>query len=97
MHYHCVEENGDIVDLVPFCCDACHQQWCRDTGTTYGGWYGAQEGGDYVEFCANCGVVAGGAYECDCQRDNVVVGRFVSDEGERCEHGNWIQLPASSL
>ena len=95
MHYHYMEdESGDVVDLVPLCSDACHRDWA---GEDYQGWSGCHEGSDSVEFCANCGVVAGGTYECDCQRDNVVVNRFLSDEGEKCEHGHWLQLPACFL
>lgn len=91
MHYHIVEDaEGDVVDLIPFCCDACNR---AHMGDAYAGWNGCMEGGDNVEFCAECGVVAGGGYECDCQRDNVVVNRFRQDKGEKCRHGHWIQLP----
>lgn len=94
MHYHFVEDTkGDVVDLVSFCCDECHADYCAKNGLRYGGWNGAHEGGDSVEFCMNCGVVAGGGYECEHQRDNVIVNRFLSDEGEKCECGHWIQLP----
>lgn len=93
MHYHFIEFQGDLVDLVPFCSDACHQAWCEEEGIEYEGWNGCQEGGDYIEFCANCGVVAGGEYQCDHQRDNISVNRFLSEDGEKCEHGHWIQLP----
>jgi hypothetical protein len=95
MHYH-ITENGDgnVVDLIPFCSDACHREYCAaHSDLEYHGWNGCQEGGDTVEFCAQCGVVAGGTYECDCQRDNVVVNRFRCDDGEKCEHGHWVQLP----
>jgi hypothetical protein len=98
MHYHYIEDNkGDLVDLVPFCSDSCHVAWCESNAETYGGWNGCQEGGDSVEFCANCGVVTGGTYECDEQRDNVVVNRVLSTDGEKCSHGHWIQLPSSYL
>ena len=100
MHYHYVTkqwDDNDIEDIVPFCCDSCHRDWCRDNGEKYDGWNGCQEGSDYVEYCANCGVVAGGAYICDCQRDNVVVNRILSEHGEQCEHGNWIQLPSERV
>ncbi len=100
MHVHIVENGeGNVVDAVPFCCDTCHRDWCDkhpDIGP-YGGWNGCQEGGDYPEFCANCGVFCGGELQCNHQRDNVVVNRFVSDTGEKCQHGNWIQLPANML
>jgi len=98
MHYHYVEDSrGDVVDLIPFCSDSCHRDYCQEHGLAYGGWSGCQEGGDSPEYCAACGTYAGGSFECDCQRDNVLVGRFMSDTGEKCEHGNWLQLPASYL
>ena len=98
MHYHFfTDTQGNLVELVPFCCDACHRQWCDTHDLLYGGWNGCQEGGDYAEFCANCGTFAGGAPECPCQRDNVVVNRFRSEEGEKCEHGHWLQMPAKLL
>lgn len=94
MHYHYIEDpTGQLVDLVPFCSDNCHREWCATNEESYQGWNGCQEGSDYVEFCAQCGVVAGGAYQCDHQRDNVVVDRFLSPDGEQCDHGHWIQLP----
>ena len=98
MHYHMIEDDtGDLVDIVHFCSDACHRQWCEDNDEKYGGWNGCNEGSDSVEFCDNCGVVAGGTYECDCQRDNVVVNLFLSEEGEKCEHEHWLQVPACFL
>jgi hypothetical protein len=94
MHYHHVEDSrGELVELIPFCCDNCNRQWCNDNGATYAGWNGCQEGSDSVEFCANCGTVAGGNYQCNCQRDNVVVNRFRSARGIKCRHKNWLQLP----
>ena len=96
MHTHLIEDaNGDICDVVYFCSDGCHHDYCvAHPDLSYEGWNGCHEGGGSVEFCAQCGVAAGGTYECECQRDNVVVGRFVCDTGEKCEHGNWLQLPA---
>ena len=93
MHIHLIERNGDVVDLIPFCSDTCHRKYCADNMLTYDGWNGCNEGGDGVDFCAQCGVVAGGDYECEHQRDNIVVNRFVCDDGEKCECGCWIQLP----
>jgi len=95
MHVHYLHDaKGDVVEIIPFCSDACHQDYCeRHPDLKYEGWNGCNEGGDSVEFCAECGVVAGGAYECDCQRDNVVVNRIGREHGEQCKHGNWIQLP----
>jgi len=98
MHIHCVEDTkGDVIDVIPFCSDGCHRDYCREHGLAYGGWFGCQEGGDYPEWCAQCGVFAGGEAECSCQTDNVVVGRFLCDKGEKSEHGHWIQLPASMV
>ena len=92
MHYHYIEDStGDVVDLVPFCCDARHRAWCDETGETYGGWNGCNEGGDYPEWCEWCGVFAGGTAQCECQLRNVVVNRFRCDEPELCEHGNVLQ------
>jgi hypothetical protein len=34
---------------------------------------------------------------CKHQRDNVVVNHFRSTKGEKCRHGNWLQLPADHL
>lgn len=93
MHYHHLTERGEVVDLVPFCCDACHRDWCEAEGIAYDGWSGCHEGSDYPEWCASCGTFAGGTAECDCQRDNILVNRFPSAEGERCECGNWLQIP----
>lgn len=100
MHYHYVnDESGDLCDTIAFCCDPCHRAYMDahpDLGE-YQGWNGCHEGGDSPEFCANCGVFAGGTPECDCQRDNVLVGRFASEAGEKCIHGHWMQLPWGML
>jgi len=99
MHIHIVENgDGNVVDVIPFCSDSCHRAYCAaHADLPYGGWNGCNDGGDSVEFCAQCGVVAGGTCECDCQRDNVVVNRFASDAGDKCQHGHWLQLPARLL
>lgn len=99
MHYHeRDDERGDLVELVPFCCDSCHVEWCRVKGIEYGGWNGAHESADYSEYCANCGVIASaGEDSCEHQQDNVIVNRFTTEEGETCEHGNWIQLPRERI
>ena len=92
MHYHLrCDAVGDVVEAVPYCSDACHRE---GAGNAYGGWNGCQEGGDYPEWCDNCGVFAGGTPQCEHQANNVVVNRFASTDGEKCECGNWIQLPA---
>lgn len=98
MHYHLItDDTGDVVDLIPFCSDACHQEYCRDHGVPYGGWNGCHEGGDSCEFCANCGVFAGGTAECECQVRSFVVNRFPSSTGEVCKHGHWLQLPIAHV
>lgn len=97
MHIHeRTDERGDITDVITFCSDSCHRDWCAATGADYGGWNGCHESPDYGAYCTACGVIAGGA-RCECQRNNVVVNRFTSDAGEMCEHGNWLQLPAWML
>lgn len=102
MHTHYIEDStGDLVDIVPFCCDACHHDWCADNGVPYAGWSGCNEGGDSQEFCASCGVYCGGGTgedsPCDCQCENIVVNRILSTDGKKCEHGNWIQVPVRFL
>lgn len=99
MHYLFIEDAyGDVVETVPFCSDACHRQYCIDNDIEYNGWNGCHGGGDSREYCAHCGTYAGGGTgeetPCDCMLMNVVVNRFISDTGERCYHGNYIQLPA---
>ena len=96
MHAHIIENGpGNVVDVIYFCCDACHRAYCDShPDLTYGGWNGCHMAGDSVEFCDHCGVVCGGTYDCTCQRDNVVTNRLPREHGEKCEHGNWVQLPA---
>jgi hypothetical protein len=94
MHEHYIEdESGELVDVVAFCSDACNRDW---SGEAYGGWSGCHET-EFTVFCAQCGVAIPGQDACEHQTDNVVVNRFPSDTGEKCEHGNWIQVPRSSL
>jgi hypothetical protein len=53
MHMHYIEdEQGDVVDIVPYCSDYCHRE---GEGTDYQGWNGCHEGADYDQECANCG------------------------------------------
>lgn len=87
--------DGDVLDVLPMCSDACHRAYARDD---YNGWNGAHQT-EHTTFCASCGVVIGADDDdtCDCQLRNVVVNRFVTDDGEQCPHGNWIQLPAGML
>ena len=50
------DSKGQTVDLIPFCSDRCHQQWCQDSGSTYMGWNGCQEIAAPTS-CANCNAV----------------------------------------
>ena len=97
MHY-LYDVIGGVVEFVPFCSDACLRDYCAERGIEYDGWNGCHDGGDYRHYCAQCGTYAGGGTgeesPCDCMLHNVVVNRFLSDTGEQCEHGNYIQLPA---
>lgn len=99
MHAHYVNApNGDLTDEIPFCSDSCHYGYDLSHGIPYEGWNGALSGSDSNEYCANCGVICScGEDACEHQRDNVVVNRFITVEGEQCEHGNWIQLPESMM
>lgn len=59
MHYHEIQDdNGDTSDVVPFCSDACHLEWCEARAIPYGGWNGVHDGADNSEYCASCGVIA---------------------------------------
>jgi len=99
MHAHYVNApNGDLSGVIPFCSDSCHVEYDGKHDLPYEGWNGALEGSDSNEYCANCGVICScGKEACEDQRDNVIVNRFVTAEGEMCSHGNWIQLPASMI
>lgn len=100
-HYIDVNDtNGDLIDLIPFCCASCRTDYCRDNSIETDENFSNAEGGDSNEYCAECGVIAHIGFEeesCEHQRDNFVVNRFQSEEGEVCEHGNWIQLPVHML
>lgn len=96
MHIRIVEDaRGDTVDALNYCSDACHR---GHAGDAYQGWNGAHEH-EHTDYCAACGVVIVGdtVDGCYCQYANVIVNRFLSEYGVKCEHGNWIQLPASYL
>lgn len=99
MHAHYLETpNGDLSAVISFCSDSCHFAYDSAHGLVYEGWNGALEGSDSNEYCANCGVICScGEGSCEHQRDNVLVNRFITAEGEQCSHGNWIQLPASMI
>jgi hypothetical protein len=94
MHVYLVsDETGDTVDAVSLCSDSCHREYAGDD---YAGWYGCHET-EHTDYCANCGVVIPGMDACECQFANVIVNRFLSENGERCKHGRYLQLPAANL
>ena len=54
MHFFEVDDqNGDLLDLIPFCSDWCHRSWCVSGGGVYDGWNGAHEV-EYSTVCAWC-------------------------------------------
>lgn len=98
MHQVIIEEDGETVDVIELCSDSCAQDYCEREGIEYDGWSGCHET-EFTQWCQNCGVVLIGTdgSECEHQRMNVVVNRFLSIEGEKCECGNWIQVPKGFL
>lgn len=54
MHYLIKMWGDEMVDLVPFCSDWCHQSFCKANNLKYEGWNGAHEGADAAEFCSYC-------------------------------------------
>jgi hypothetical protein len=99
MHEHYLEDDfGDLVDIVPFCSDSCHRDWCATNDETYGGWNGCHET-EFDQWCASCGVIIGGFQsaedddpdgECD-HRYPVIVNLIGEPEAEYCEHGTLIR------
>lgn len=91
MYEHYIEDkSGDLIEVVALCSDACHRLFAPDD---YQGWNGCHET-EFTTFCEVCKVVIPGEDSCSCQGENVVVNRFTSSTGEKCKHGNWIQLAA---
>lgn len=41
-HYF-VDDDGDVIDVVEFCTDWCHQQYARVNELEYDGWNGCHE------------------------------------------------------
>jgi hypothetical protein len=80
------DDRGDLVDVILFCSDACHQEYA---GEAYGGWNGARDMSGDPEWCAACGVLLT-ALKCGCDA-GVVVNRFPVETPERCEHGGILQ------
>jgi hypothetical protein len=94
MHeYYIDDAAGDLVDVIPLCSDSCLRAYSLEN---YAGWNGAHES-EFTTHCAQCGVVIPGDDACEHQTHNIIVNRFPSDTGERCPHGNWIQVPATYL
>jgi len=85
-------------DMIPFCSDWCRDDYALDKNWDSSFWLDSDEN-DFNEYCACCGVVLPGMEDsnCECVRDNFVVARFLSEDGDLCEHGNWIQLPAANV
>lgn len=53
-HYRTLEDKqGDLIDLIPFCGDACHRDYCLEHGLEYQGWNGCHET-SYDQICAKC-------------------------------------------
>lgn len=54
-HYYEVnDKRGDLVDVLVFCSDWCHRNYCERGEVEYGGWNGCHE----LEFttpCQECG------------------------------------------
>lgn len=93
-HFHYVEDSyGDTVEAIPLCSDSCNRLYAKEA---YRGWNGCHET-EQTDFCQNCGVAIPGEDSCLCQKRNVVVNRFLSDTGEKCPCGNWLQVPADYL
>ena len=54
MHIHRVEDSkGNLVDVISYCSDTCHQYGCGEVGTEYEGWDGCHEN-ENDEVCAYC-------------------------------------------
>lgn len=67
MHYLEMIIDNELIDIVPFCSDWCHNSYCVMHGIKYEGWNGCHEGGDNAEFCAYCSEEIHG----DKRNDNV--------------------------
>ncbi len=54
-HLHVIEDNDEVTDVVVFCSDPCHRDWCNRAGNPgYTGWNGCQEI-SVSEPCIECG------------------------------------------
>ncbi|KKL99566.1 hypothetical protein LCGC14_1813100, partial [marine sediment metagenome] len=99
------DDKGDLIDSINLCTDTCSRTYAKRIEVEYRGWNGCHEQ-EFTTWCANCGVVLPGfagdnqGELCSEQDANIVVARFRSDSGEKCERHNgkhWIQLPAHYL
>ncbi len=89
MHCHEIHDGSgyDLIDVIPFCCDSCHREWCEDNGQVYGGWNGCQESGRN-EWCAECGVRVSLDFEGDCDWHCLpIVVNLIAPVDTVCEHG----------
>ena len=54
-HYHETNDTeGNLIYLIPFCSDWCHQNWCDENSKNYEGWNGCHEH-EQDEVCVSCG------------------------------------------
>lgn len=91
MHYLPIEDDdGQLVDMLPTCSDACSRDLATRENLPYGEWYGAQET-EFTTYCENCGVVLGG-FDPECEHVYPVVVNLIGEpEDEHCEHGTLIR------
>ena len=95
----------ELVDAIDVCTDTCARTYARRIDVPYRGWNGAHEV-ETTTWCANCGVVLPGFDDdfshdpCVEQSANVVLARFRSEDGEKCDRHNGahvIQQPSRNL
>jgi hypothetical protein len=106
MHYVTLEDDqGEAIDLVPFCCASCARDWSTTASILYPGWAGCQES-EHDEWCARCGVLVSIGSDhprCDSSCYPAVVNLILDENGEplaslghraddRCPHGvpQWL-------
>lgn len=90
MHQHHVEDlNGNLVNTVPFCCAACHRDWCAQHGIDYPGLSPAFGESSTDEYCAKCGVrcrIGLSNDRCDSRCLPVMV-NLIGPTTDTCRHG----------
>ena len=52
--YPIEDQNGEIHDVIRFCSDYCHREWCRIEGMPYRGWNGLREVESQVSHPPTC-------------------------------------------